>query len=457
MDEQNTMTRNTNNPRKGFMERNKLSVKIILTGVLILLLFIPISMIKGLISERAATASAATLEVQHKWSGSQEIAGPVLSIPYYEERGEIMQDGETKKTRKILNYLHILPETLEISGNIKTEELKRGLYEIVVYNAPLELKGKFILPENFSGIIPAEDLYFNDVTLSVGLSDLRGISEQVELQWGNNTSLFNPGIPQHHMLSSGISAPVDIKMFDNMPDKTVDFSIRLYLKGSQSLMFAPFGKTTSVKISSNCKTPSFTGSFLPENREITESGFTCDWKVLNLNRNYPQFFSGNQSIRAHDLSTFGVDLLLPVQQYQKSMRSVKYAFLIIILTFVVSFFVEVMHKKNIHPFQYLLTGLALCLFYTLLTAISEHLSFGLSYLIAALMTIVLLTFYMTGVLKIRKTALTIGGLLTILYTYIYVLIQLETYALLAGSIGLFIILAVIMYYSQKINWSKNGE
>ena len=135
------------------------------------------------------------------------------------------------------------------------------------------------------------------------------------------------------------------------------------------------------------------------------------------------------------------------------MRSVKYASLIIILTFVISFFVEVMQKKNIHPFQYLLIVLGLCLFYTLLIAISEHLGFNLAYLISAIMTIILLTLYMRGILKIRKTAFTIGGLLALLYLYIFVLIQMETYALLAGSLGLFIILAVIMYYSQKINWN----
>lgn len=139
------------------------------------------------------------------------------------------------------------------------------------------------------------------------------------------------------------------------------------------------------------------------------------------------------------------------------MRSVKYAYLIIILTFVVSFFVEVLQKKNIHPFQYLLTGLALCLFYTLLIAISEHLGFTLAYLISAVMTIVLLTCYMMGILKIRKTALTIGGLLAFLYVYIFVLIQMETYALLAGSLGLFVILAIIMYYSQKINWNGGNN
>ncbi len=443
--------------RKNFIQRNPLSVKIVLIGVLILLLLIPVSMIKDLIHERENTASSAVYEVQQKWSGSQRIIGPILTIPYYEKVEKSGNNEKNEQVKKVINNLHFLPETLEISGDIKTEELRRGLYEIVVYHAPIELKGKFVLPDGFAGNIQPEDLLTEEATLNIGLSDLRGINEQVMLQWGDKTLVFNPGINNHHILSSGVSTHIDMSLFKTNPDNTVEFSIKLQLKGSESMMFAPLGKTTSVRLTSNCTTPSFTGSFLPENREVTGSGFESSWKVLHLNRNYAQVLVGNSWSSSIEESEFGVDLLLPVHQYQKSMRSVKYAFLIIILTFVVSFFVEVMQKKNIHPFQYLLTGLALCLFYTLLVAISEHLNFGMAYLIAASMTIVLLTIYMTGVLKIKKTALTIGGLLACLYTYIYILIQMEIYALLVGSIGLFVILAVIMYYSQKINWNNQEK
>lgn len=454
-----TQTNSSNNqvnyPKKNFMQRNALSVKIILIGILILLLMIPLSMIQHLIDERSSTADIASSEVRQKWSGSQEIAGPILSIPFYEEKNvyQITSEGNKVKASKQLNYLHILPETLEIKGEIETNTLKRGLYEIVVYKTPLELRGKFILPENFNGDIDLQELLIQNAILSIGITDLRGISEQVEVQWGNSKYEFNPGLPSGFILSSGVSTPVSLHSLRS--GNSVDFSIHLYLKGSESLHLAPLGKTTQVELSSNCTTPSFTGSFLPEHREVTDSGFKADWKILNLNRNYPQIFKGNQFYESEQLSYFGTDLLLPVQQYQQSMRSAKYAYLIIILTFVVSFFVEVLQKKNIHPFQYLLTGLALCLFYTLLIAISEHLGFAWAYLISAILTIVLLTCYMLGILKIRKTAFTIGGLLIILYSYIYVLIQLETYALLAGSIGLFVILAVIMYYSQKINWNTN--
>ena len=441
-------------PRQGFMQRNALSVKIILIGVLILILLIPLAMIRGLISERSETASEATTEVQNKWSSSQLVTGPFISIPCYENYEETYyENGATKiRVKKVKNYIHILPELLDITGNVETEELSRGLYDIVVYKTPLVLKGKFIIPEHFETTILPEDIALQHATLNLGISDLRGISEQITVDWGKETLQFNPGLPSDFILSSGVSSVLPQHQKLQAGD-SIEFSIQLQLKGSESIQFSPFGKTTQIHLTSKCTTPSFTGAFLPENREITNSGFTADWKVLNLNRNYPQVFTSNQYHNEEELSSFGVNLLLPVQQYQQSMRSVKYASLIIILTFVISFFVEVMQKKNIHPFQYLLIGLGLCLFYTLLIAISEHLGFNLAYLISAIMTIILLTLYMRGILKIRKTAFTIGGLLALLYLYIFVLIQMETYALLAGSLGLFIILAVIMYYSQKINWN----
>lgn len=454
MNEQDLFPRNA--PRKSFIQRNPISVKITLIGALILILYFPVNMVKGLINERETTAMHATSEVHEKWSGSQNIIGPILTIPYYEKVEKNGNEKNDEKVKKVKDYLHLLPETLDIKGDLNTQDLKRGLHEIVVYNAPVRLTGKFIFPENIAGIAP-EDMLYEEATLNMGITDMRGISEQVAVQWNEDTLVFNPGLESNHFLSSGISTRINMSTFMKHADRSVDFEINIKLKGSESINFAPLGKTTSVALASNCLTPSFSGAFLPEQRDVNEKGFTSNWKVLNLNRNYSQLLPGNKWDFTISQSIFGVNLLIPVQQYQKSMRSVKYALLVIVLTFVVSFFAEIMQKKNIHPFQYLLVGLALCLFYTLLVAISEHLGFTLSYTIAAMMTIVLLTFYMIGVLKVKKTAFMIGGLLTFLYIYIFILIQMETYALLAGSIGLFVILAIVMYYSQKINWNNTQE
>lgn len=427
----------------------RMFIKMTLIGVLTLLLIIPMMMIENLINERERTAENATDEVHQKWSSAQTVLGPVLTIPF-KEVVRMDSDGKVEKTISVVN---VLPETLEIIGDIRTEELKRGLYEVVVYNSPIEMKGTFVLPEelNVSGD-HLNDLKLDEAMINIGISDLRGIGEQVTMTFGGETLVFNPGIPHNQLLTSGVSCKADVRpLFNN--GKTISFSVKLQLRGSESLYFAPLGKTTSVVLSSDCRTPSFNGAFLPDHRDVTETGFTSDWKVMHLNRNYPQMLTESNWNSEVIKSVFGVDMLMPVQHYQKSMRSVKYAMLIILLTFVVSFFVEVLQKKQIHPLQYLLIGLALCLFYSLLISISEHTGFTTAYTVASAMTVSLITCYMAGVLKIKRTALTIGALLSCLYVYIFVLIQMETYALLAGSIGLFVILAVIMYVSQRINWS----
>ena len=145
-----------------------------------------------------------------------------------------------------------------------------------------------------------------------------------------------------------------------------------------------------------------------------------------------------------------VDMLVPVDRYQKTDRALKYAVIVILLTFIAVLFAEIMMKHPINMFQYLLIGLALVLFYSLLLSLSEHLSFGFSYLIASVMTIGLVAIYMRGVLKSPKIAVAIGALLTIIYVFIYILLCLETFALLTGSLGLFIALAAIMYATLKL-------
>ena len=465
--------------RQSFVQRNALSVKIALIGALILLLLIPMAMVRGVINERVRTAENAVREVQDKWSNAQVVAGPYIEIPFEEEVASVSYEGDRQKTsiRKLRKTLYLLPETLDISGTVETQTLRRGQYEVVVYKMPLELTGTFTLPQ--AADVPAADSRYlwEQASFCMGLSDLRGISEQVEISWSGAPLECHSGLPAGSLASTGVAAALPaLKAGD-----TVRFAVRLHLKGSQALQFTPFGKTTRVRLVSDCPTPSFNGAFLPEEREVTADGFTAEWQVLDLNRNYPQRFTSDwktnnlredaseaydaspaydnkhdySSTARNGFSLFGVDLLLPVEQYQQATRSAKYASLFIILTFVICFFVEVTRKKCIHPFQYLLVGLALCLFYTLLLSLSEYLGFAWAYLVAALMTVALLVCYLAGLLRLRRIALLIGALLALLYAYIYVLLQMETYALLAGSIGLFAILALIMRLSLKINWSGN--
>ena len=220
-------------------------------------------------------------------------------------------------------------------------------------------------------------------------------------------------------------------------------------------MFVPAGKVTTVKAASSWPDPSFAGSYLPDLRTVKDSGFSADWKVLYLNRNYPQQWKND--VHEMDGSAFGVNLILPVDVYQQTTRSVKYSILIILLTFTAFFLIEWVYRRSIHSLQYVLVGLALCLFYTLLLSFSEYIGFNKAYLTAALATIVLIAWYVRSILRSGKMSLFIGALLTLLYGFIFTLIQLQDYALLMGSIGLFITLGVVMYFSRKIKWTEEEK
>ncbi len=429
----------------------KLETNILLKSLLIafiaLLLLIPAVMIQSLISERENTRQQAIDEVSSKWSEAQTIAGPVLTIPYYRYIKQRIPDTDTERMVQVKDYLHLLPEDLKITGDIEPERRYRGIYEVVLYKSGLNFAGKFNTQMVKDMNIPLKDIQFDMAFVSIGINDLRGIDSQITMSWNGEPLTFNSGTVSADVIQSGIHTSVALKSGET---GMYEFDFDLVLKGSRYLHFVPAGKTTSVFVKSIWNNPSFTGAFLPVNREINENGFAANWKVIHLNRNYPQIWSGNQyNFRE---SAFGVDLLLPVDSYQKSMRTAKYAILFIALTFMVFFFVEIMNRKFIHPVQYILVGLALVLFFALLLSISEHLAFNLAFILSALGTIAVVTGYVKAILKSTLLTVVISGILFVLYGFIFVLIQLQDYALLIGSIGLFIILTTVMYFSRKIDW-----
>ncbi|MBT3423677.1 MAG: cell envelope integrity protein CreD [Bacteroidetes bacterium] len=427
--------------------KTNLFLKISLIVVIALLLFIPTSMIKDLIRERENTQRNAIQEVSSKWGEVQTVSGPYVSVPYYKNVKQYSTKDSAYKLIKVKEYIHFLPTLLNVNGEIFPERRYRGIYEIVVYNSKLNISGEFNDIDFLDLDIPLEDIQFEKAFITVGISDLRGIEKQVELNWNQDKSSFNPGTITHDILESGINAPIRIAKNDSSNYK---FSLDFDLKGSQMLYFIPVGEVTDVNIASSWANPSFNGAFLPDTRTVSDSGFTANWNILHLNRNFPQQWIG--SLQRIDYSAFGIDLLLPVDSYLKSMRSIKYAILFIGFTFLVFFFVEVLNKVFIHPVQYVLVGIALVVFYTLLLSISEHLTYNLAFLVSAVATLLLIIGYVKAILKSNMLTFLIGGILSVLYTFIFVIIQLQDYALLIGSIGIFIILSLVMYFSRKIDW-----
>ncbi|GGD43129.1 cell envelope integrity protein CreD [Emticicia aquatilis] len=417
-------------------------------------------MIQSLISEREGRKSEVIQEVSSKWGNSQQLIGPILRIPYYEiSRVEKLNTNGKKEIEqtKSLEYAYFLPNKLVVNGLVSPEKRSRGIYEIVVYNSKTIFDGDFenISLEQFK-VLP-ENILWKDASVLFTLSDFRGITDDIELTWNGNKSFYSSGakLPfsrESNIAISGISTPVNI---NNEGKGKYVFHFEANLKGSESLNIVPIGKTTKVMLNSNWQNPSFIGAFLPDKRVVNEKGFAASWKVLHLNRDFPQQWTG---ITPETLtqSSFGVNLITPNDNYQQSSRSVKYAILIIALIFMAFFFIEILNKKRVHPFNYILIGLALCIFYTLLLSISEFLTFNISYLIATFLTVGLVFLYSKSIFQNTRLSGLVALVMLTLYGFIFVIIQLEDTALLIGSIGLFTILSITMYISRRIDWQNVG-
>ncbi len=416
-----------------------LSFKLIVVGVLILLMLIPWAMIRELIREREQTQADVISEIGSKWGGGQILAGPVLTIPYY------VYVEEEEKTHREIRHAHFLPEELDMDVSASPEILKRGMYKSVVYRSRVKVSGSFIPPDPGKLKIESGNMLPQDAFVQFGIPDMRGIQEITSFNWNGQQIQVESGIPVREVLSSGFHTKVPIQKADGYK-----FSFELTLNGSAYLYFMPAGKITRISMESSWAHPKFDGAFLPDEREVGPSGFTASWKVLHLNRNFPQYWKGEGNLTED--SAFGVDLILPVDRYQKTMRSAKYAILFIALTFMIFFFVEVLNKKRIHPIQYLLVGLSISIFYVLLLSLSEQIGFNPAYGISAVAVVGLITAYSASIFKNARLTAIMGVCLVLLYAFLFSLIQLRDYALLLGSIGLFVVMALIMYASRNVDW-----
>ncbi len=421
----------------------QITFKVFIIGAIAIMLLIPKFMIIGLISERQQTAEISTREVMQLWSNAQTVRGPVLSIPYIER----IFDSTGNEVKEEERECYLLPKSLAVSGEISPEKRKRSIYETVVYESKLKFSGNFDITDfNLLKIAP-NDVLWEKAKILVSISDLRGINDKINLAWNDSSFAFTPGMENKLIGNNGIS----LQLTDLSPkDFPGNFQFALNLKGSESLNFAPLGETTEVTLKSPWNDPGFAGNFLPAEHNITNDGFTANWKVLNFNRNFPQQWK-NDEYRVTD-ADFGVNLVTVADHYQKSSRSAKYAILVILFTFLSFFLNEVITKQKVHPFQYILVGFAVLVFYLLLLSISEQLGFNFAYLISAISVILMVMLYTRTFLKTWTHTLIQTMILTFSFGFIFVLMQLETLALLVGSIGLFVVLALTMYFTRKINW-----
>ncbi len=414
---------------------SSLSFKLAVIFFLVLILMIPASLIRELIREREGLKQQTETEIQENWGRSQTISGPVLTIPYY--RKELTSEKETVKK---LSYLYILPEALEICGELIPEIRYRSIYKVPVYSSKLKINGSYMPDKDIIANIGRDNILWHKARMEMAVSDLRGIQEAVNISFNNSPVNAEPGLSAGSPFESGFHTSV--KLTGKDAEKISDFLVEIDLRGSNSINFTPMGKTTTVKLHSDWTEPSFGGAFLPMEREVNSEGFRASWKVLHFNRNYPQTWK-NKKYNTSD-SVFGVSLLLPVNEYRKTERSVKYALLFLTLTFTLFFFIEILNKKSVPAVQYLMVGASLIIFYVLLLSLAEQLGFTIAYIIAATAIILQISVFIYKIVNSLKTALITAGILSLLYVYLFVLLQLQEYALLMGSTGLFVILSIIM-------------
>ncbi len=389
--------------------------KIAFICLITILLIIPLMMIKGVINERNELKYSVKKEISRAISESQIVDGPRL---IYTVEKEQVVDGN----KEMVEEIHVInPQKMESVVNVTTETLRRSIYNVIVYHSKININGSYVLPEAvYNG---------KNFKIKMKVSDLKGLIDTPKISLLKKDYKFD--VDDSDQLYTVIELPKE-----NQTDRIIPFTMQLELKGTERLMFAPSADETVLSISSSYTNPSFVGEYLPLSRDVDEKGFTAKWKVLKINKKRSEYM--------------GVDFIEVASQYQQAMRSVKYGMLIICLVFIAGLLVEFVTRRQIHVVQYAIIGLSLVLFYSLLTAFSDIIPFGWAYLIASIMTTIALTLYYKGILK-NKSAWILGGFISIMYATNYILLQMEIHSLLAGSLLLFALLSVMMYFTANMN------
>lgn len=454
-------------------------LKLVIMLVLVLFLLIPLSWVQEIIGERSARGMEVDNEIASKWGGPQVISGPVIGIPYrYPQQLKTINE---KGVAQIENYMEteyafIVADQSTVKAEVDPELRKRGIYQSVVYNALVTVNGSFG-DINFDKLgIKPDDIQWQDAKMFIGLSDVKGLKAAPKISWQGKDSVFQMTNGEVALFEQNMFVPIDLKGTSTKGQ----FTIRLDMRGSKALTVFPTADETAIAAKGAWPDPSFDGGFLPEQREVDQQAFSASWHLPSFGRKFPKQWVGAKKALYNPLSLHRefpeptvnhvseassdtpqlsnlqdmvqINFLESVNNYQKTSRVAKYAVLVILLTFTSLFFSEIIKKQRVHLIQYVLIGCAMVLFYSLLLAISEHIGFDWGYLLAAVATIGLISSFIFGITRDRTLSLYFSGILFICYSFIYFLLQLQDYALIVGTIGVFVILALLMRFSLKVNW-----
>lgn len=434
-------------------ESGSVTLKAVVIGAIVLLLLVPLAMLRGLVSERAALREQAYARVAEGWGGNIVLGGPMLIVPTQRTVVERVDDKDI--ARIVRSDVYLLPARLEMNVDLRLQDEPRyvGIYAVPVYLANVRLAGDFDFQtlRTVAGNSASSVQYlWRESRLLLPLSQVRSLREVTQASFAGQPVKLGPGRPAVYR---GIETAVDLTQVIESGSSAFEF--HTVIAGSRDLSMLPLGSMTTLQLHSNWPHPSFHGAFLPAQHTITPQGFDARWQVLELNRSYRQLWSEFEvSEAALAESSFGVGLYQTVDVYQRGERAVKYALLFIALTFLTFFAWEQVTRNPLHPLQYLLIGLALSIFYLLLIALSEHISFVAAYVTAAVALVVLIGVYMAGALRSSIRGAVAGVAMSGVYALLYALVLSEDYALLLGAIVLFVALAAVMLVTRRIDWYR---
>jgi inner membrane protein len=423
-------------------------VRVLLLFGLVLALQVPTLVFGFLVQERKSRHDEAAADIASKWGERQTISGPALVLPWTRRWTENDRGGQAiERTRE--ERLVVLPDSLDVDAKLRTETRRRGIYETPVYRLDATLRGRFAAPDYAKLGIPAADVNLKRAVVLLGVADPRAIQESVGWRQGGDRVEFEPGTMDAPEVGEGIHA--ELPAGDSPWDRPFEVSLRL--NGSGGAYVAPFGRMTTVRMTGDWSRPSFQGPWLPTDRSVTGTGFTAAWRIPALGRKYPQAWTdAGEMAKLIPASAFGLDLAPEVGLYRLCERTTKYALLFFILTFTSLWLLEVLGGRPLHAVHYVLIGAALSIFQLLELALSEHVGFGPAYALATGAVVGVITHYAGAVLGSARRAAGVGIGLAALYGFHYIVLRNEDYALLLGSLLLFVMLAVVMATTRRLQW-----
>ena len=434
--------------------------KIFTILILGLLLLIPMTFINSVVRDRKNYKNEAVSSIIEPIGGVANIEGLIMAIPYMKK---VVYEKEITYKRE---YIFYMPNSYNISGDVEINLLKRGIFKVPILNSTLNIKGKFDkynsdlynLDENDSTIL------FDEAIMIFGIGNKKNLLKLPKIIANENEELeyYQKTIKMNLQMFSNIF------LFNISRDKIFngfEFETSVDIQGGNSLIINPMAADNYFNISSKWSDPSFTGGFIPTKREVSKNGFNAEWNIASFNTSYNKYWT-SEEYDENNIYEFEnkrnennviISFLLLNDNYQKILRSVKYAILFIFIPFFVLFLCEVISKKRIHPVQYILIGISNAVFYLLILAISEHINFNVSYLISAIMVILLTSTYIGYIIKSKKYILSMAIVEILIYIFLFGILQLTDYALLMGTLGLFIVIAAGMYFSRNVDWYGEND